>query len=250
MRHRWKALPAGDRVLILEFGQTIEREIVDKVVALNILIHEAMRSGKLDGLLETIPTFRSLALVFDPLLTRHSELSERIRTLQTEPSATSTTVSRHWRIPVHYGGQSGPDLDSVVNLTGLSPDKVISLHQEVQFKVYMLGFLPGFAFMGDTPKALHLPRRTEPRLRVPAGSVAIANQLTGVYPWESPGGWHILGNSPISLFDGRLDPPALFRTGDTVSFHSIDADQWQSIASDVEHGRFDRSALLQSGPDS
>lgn len=247
MSDSWTALPAGDRTLILQFGETIERDIVNQVVALDNRIHDAIDSGELTGVIETIPTFRSLALVFDPLTTRHDELCNRIRALESSPSSDVALGSRHWLIPVHYGGQSGPDLDSVAALTGLTPDEVIGQHQQARFKVYMLGFLPGFAFMGDTPKALHLPRRTEPRLRVPAGSVAIANQLTGVYPWDSPGGWHILGNCPIALFDGKQDPPALFRTGDSVTFRSIDADELQTIISDVQNQRFDRNDMLQSG---
>ena len=150
----------------------------------------------------------------------------------------------------NYGGESGPDLVEVAQLTELDEQEVIALHKGCEFTVYMLGFLPGFAFLGDTPKALHLPRRTEPRVRVPAGSVAIAMQLTGVYPWDSPGGWHILGNCPVALFDGHLDPPALFKAGDSVSFAPIDIDEHAEIRKQVSTDSFDRDSLLVSTPPS
>ncbi|MGQ7844918.1 5-oxoprolinase subunit PxpB [Granulosicoccus sp. 3-233] len=246
MHDTWTPLSAGDRTLVLEFGQSIDREIVDQVVALDARIHAAMSGGKLHGIVETIPTFRSLALVFDPLRVLPDELIEELRALDTAAVDTSGGEHSHWQIPVHYGGQSGPDLESVAELTGLSAERVIELHQSTRFKVYMLGFLPGFAFLGDTPEELHLPRRSEPRVRVPAGSVAIANQLTGVYPWDSPGGWHILGHCPIPLFDGKQDPPALFKTGDIVSFQAIDLDEMQALKNDMDKQQFQRSSLRQS----
>ncbi|ASJ74940.1 5-oxoprolinase subunit PxpB [Granulosicoccus antarcticus] len=242
----WVFCPAGDRTLILEFGQSIQRDIVDQVVALDSRIHIAIETGVLKGVLETIPTFRSLALVFDPLTTTPEELLAQIRALeQTEQVQDSSVALRHWVLPVRYGAEAGPDLSSVAELTGLDEAAVIELHLSTQFKVYMLGFLPGFAFLGDTPKELHLPRRSEPRLRVPAGSVAIAKQLTGIYPWDSPGGWHILGNCPVPLFDSSQDSPTLFKTGDIVSFRSINAEEFQMISTSVTNMTFDRSSLQQ-----
>ncbi len=147
---------------------------------------------------------------------------------------------------MRYGAETGPDLSSVAHLTGLTEARVVELHQQTLFKVYMLGFLPGFAFLGDTPPELHLPRRSEPRLRVPSGSVAIAKQLTGVYPWDSPGGWHILGNCPVPLFDGAQNPPALFKAGDSVRFRGIELDEYQAISNSVTNKSFRRVSLLQT----
>ena len=151
---------------------------------------------------------------------------------------------RRFIIPVHYGQESGPDLSEVASLTGLDEQRVIDLHEQTEFSVYMLGFLPGFAFLGDTPKELHLPRRTEPRVRVPAGSVAIAMQLTGVYPWDSPGGWHILGKCPVPLFDAHHDQPVLFKAGDTIKFKAIGLEEFESITEQKNRGLFDRTTLL------
>lgn len=240
----WKAHYAGDTCLVLEFGQRIDKQLVNQVVALNTRIAAAQALEQLPGLLETVPTFRSLALIYDPLTIHPDELAEKIRSLDVDEQASASGTARQFTIPVHYGDESGPDLADVANMTSLSPEQVIELHQSTEFTVYMLGFLPGFAFLGDTPAPLHLPRRTEPRVRVPAGSVAIANQLTGVYPWDSPGGWHILGNCPVPLFNGEQDPPALFRAGDKVRFKAIDIKEYQHWADSVEQGRFDRDALL------
>ena len=245
--HTWVALPAGDRAMVLEFGHSISRDVVDQVVALDTRLHAAIEAGILAGICETIPTFRSLALVFDPLTTTPDELLGQIRKLEhTSHAPDEDAAARHWLIPVRYGAECGPDLSSVAHLTGLDEDRVIELHQQAHFKVYMLGFLPGFAFLGDTPPELHLPRRNEPRLRVPAGSVAIAKQLTGVYPWDSPGGWHILGNCPVTLFDAMQNPPALFKAGDSVSFRGIGRDEFQTISASVANKTFKRASLLQT----
>lgn len=243
MSERWTVLPAGDRALVLEFGQEIDHETVQRIAALDRQLNGARQSGQLTGVIETVPTFRSLAILFDPLQTRPDTLLAQIRALE-EPAVDDQTLApRHWQIPVLHSPQAAPDLPSVANATGMSTDEVIALHQQTSFSVYMLGFLPGFAFMGQTPEALHLPRRGEPRTRVPAGSVAIANQLTGIYPWESPGGWHIIGHSPVPLFDARLNPPALLRAGDVVRFHSIDEKTHQALSRDVASGRFERESL-------
>lgn len=239
----WTHHYAGDRAVVLEFGQHIDRQIVDRIVALDRQINAERQAGRLTGITETIPTFRSLAVMFDPLIAHPKQLLEQLRTLTDTQIGNDSANSRKWRLPVHYGDEFGPDLTEVAQLTGLAEQEVIDLHKGCRFTVYMLGFLPGFAFLGDTPKALHLPRRTEPRVRVPKGSVAIAMQLTGVYPWDSPGGWHILGNCPVALFDGHLDPPALFKAGDSVSFTSIDIDEHEAIREQVSTGSFDRESL-------
>jgi len=241
----WHAHYAGDQCIVLEFGQIIDKTLVDSVVALNARLTAALRCGQITGLLETVPTFRSLALIYDPLLTHPDGLLEQVRNLSLQAAATTHSAARHFSLPVHYGGEHGPDLTSVANLTGLDEQEVVTLHAQTGFTVYMLGFLPGFAFLGDTPSELHLPRLNEPRTRVPAGSVAIAMQLTGIYPWDSPGGWHILGNCPVPLFDGTLDPPVLFQAGDTVGFRDVDTHEYEEIADVSRQGKFDRKTLEQ-----
>ena len=247
MQHKedsWIPHFAGDRCLVLEFGKTIDRHLVDQVVAMNALISAALLEDKLDGVLECVPTFRSLAVIYDPLRTHPQSLIEELRQLDADEVQRTANNTSRFTIPVHYGDESGPDLAEVATLTGLAEQHVIDLHEQTEFSVYMLGFLPGFAFLGDTPKALHLPRRTEPRVRVPAGSVAIAMQLTGVYPWDSPGGWHILGKCPIPLFDAQHDQPVLFKAGDTVKFKSISLEEFNDITEQKTRGQFDRNTLV------
>lgn len=235
---------AGDRCLVLEFGKKIDRRLVDQVVAMNARISAALLENRLNGVLECVPTFRSLAVIYDPLLTHPKSLIEELRQLDADEVKHSVGNASRFTIPVHYGDESGPDLTEVAALTGLDEQRVIDLHEQTEFSVYMLGFLPGFAFLGDTPTPLHLPRRTEPRVRVPAGSVAIAMQLTGVYPWDSPGGWHILGKCPIPLFDAQHHQPVLFKAGDTVKFKSISLEEFNCITEQKTRGEFDRNTLV------
>lgn len=242
----WTPHYAGDRCLVLEFGNTIDKHIVDQVVALRAIIAAASLSDELVGVLETVPTFRSLAVVYDPLLIHPDALVNAIRALSNTRDSARNQSKRRLILPVQYGGESGPDLQDVARMTHLDEQTVIELHQKTEFTVYMLGFLPGFAFLGDTPAELHLPRRQEPRIRVPAGSVAIAMQLTGIYPWDSPGGWHIIGRCPIALFNGNLSPPTVFEAGDTVSFRAIDANEFNDIKLQNDNGSFHRASLLDS----
>jgi KipI family sensor histidine kinase inhibitor len=139
-------------------------------------------------------------------------------------------------VPVCYGAEFAPDLAEVAHLTGLAPGEVVALHSGTHYHVYMLGFLPGFPYMGDLPHQLALPRRADPRVRVSAGSIAIATSLTAIYPYESPGGWHLIGTTPIRLFDCERAPPALFAPGDRVLFEPIDATTFASIKKAVESG--------------
>jgi KipI family sensor histidine kinase inhibitor len=152
--------------------------------------------------------------------------------------------ARLWQVPVCYKGEFAPDLAEVARLTGLTPKEVVALHSGTRFHVYMLGFLPGFPYMGDLPPPLALPRRADPRLRVPAGSISIATSLTAIYPYESPGGWHLIGATPIRMFDPERIEPALFAPGDAVSFQPIDAAAFASIRRAVEN----RSYEVESAP--
>jgi len=239
----WTIRLAGDTGLVLEFGNTVEREILDKVTRLDAAIHQAMESGQLIGVLETVPTFRSLAVVLDPRLTTPDTLADEIAQLPVIISSSNNSETRHWKIPVCYGDEYGPDLTEVAKACDLDEQAVIDLHRGETYFVYMLGFQPGFAFLGDTHEKLRLPRRTEPRLRVPAGSVAMANQLTGIYPWDSPGGWHIIGRCPTLLFSGKRHPPAIFRAGDRVSFDAVEQQQYQHLMEAREAGAINLDEL-------
>jgi inhibitor of KinA len=232
-------LSAGDRALIVEFGDRIDRGLSNDVLRLNATI----RSKALSGVVETVPTFRSLMIHFDPLVTTRGDLEHAIRGLLDHDLGQRSEATL-WRIPVCYEGELAPDLTEVAWLTGLTPGEVVAMHSGTRYHVYMLGFLPGFPYMGDLPVGLTLPRRADPRLRVPAGSISIATSLTAIYPYESPGGWHLIGATPIRLFDIERPRPALLVPGDAVLFEPIDRACYESIRQAVEK----RSYEVVSGP--
>lgn len=213
-----RLIASGDAALVVEFGDRVDRLLNARVLALDAAIAEA----GLDGVVETVPTFRSLLVHYDPLRTTAAELSVAIRPLL-ERGGAAEARRRRWVIPVCYQGELAPDLEDVAVRVGLSPEEVVALHGEPVYRVYMLGFLPGFPYLGDLPEKLRLPRRENPRTRLPAGSVAIAISLSAIYPVESPGGWHLIGNTPVTFFDVRRDPPALLAPGDEVRFEPISA---------------------------
>ena len=232
-------LSAGDRALVVEFGDRVDRGLSERVLLLDAII----RSNPPVGIVETVPTFRSLAVYYDPLLTSRGELQPAIEPLL-DLRDSPRTGARLWHVPVCYEGEFAPDLAEVARLTGLTPDDVVALHSGIRFHIYMLGFLPGFPYMGDLPSQLALPRRADPRLRVPAGSISIATSLTAIYPYESPGGWHLIGATPIRMFDPERSEPALFAPGDAVRFEPIDAAEFAAIRKAVDT----RSYEVESAP--
>ncbi len=226
-------LPAGDRALVVEFGDRVDRALNAEVLRLD----GVLRAARPRGVLETVPTFRSLMVHYDPSATSRADLEGAIaRLLDNRPGRHAD--ARRWRIPVCYEGAFAPDLDAVSRLTGLAPAEIVALHHAVSYHVYMLGFLPGFPYLGDLAQPLRLPRRPDPRLRVPAGSISIATSLTAIYPYESPGGWHLIGATPIRLFDAARTPPALLAPGDAVRFEPIGADHFAAIGHAVETGDY------------
>jgi len=216
-----RLLDAGDSAVTIEFGSTIAPELVARVAALEHALDAARARGELAGVIETVPTFRSLTVIYDPLLTGRAQLDPVLNALLGRGPAAQAALPRHWRLPVCYGGEFGADLDDVAAACGRSADEVVQLHAGVEFTVYMLGFMPGFPFMGSLPEVLAMPRRSEPRVRVPAGSVAITGRLTAIYPWESPGGWQLLGRCPVPLFDAAAPSPVLLAPGDRVRFEAV-----------------------------
>jgi inhibitor of KinA len=226
-------LSAGDRALVVEFGDRAERELSERILGLDAVI----RANPPEGLVETVPTFRSLMVYYDPLVTGRAQLEQAISGVL-DRGDSCRSGARLWRVPACYEGEHAPDLAEVARLTRLTPPEVVALHSGARFHVYMLGFLPGFPYMGDLPEPMRLPRRADPRVRVPAGSISIATSLTAIYPYESPGGWHLIAGTPIRLFDPGRERPALFAPGDAVVFDPIDATAFASIRRLVENGEY------------
>jgi KipI family sensor histidine kinase inhibitor len=206
---------------VVEFGDHVNAETSGLVLALGQRVGDAA----LPGVLEIVPTFRSLMVHYDPLAITHAALRAALMPLVCG-LAPSTSGGRRWVIPTCYDASVGLDLAEVAARTGLSVPELVALHSATTFRVCMIGFLPGFPYLGGLPKALQLPRRTTPRLKVPPGSVAIAMDMACVYTLESPGGWHVLGRTPIMLFDLRRDPPVPLAVGDRVAFEPIALDEY------------------------
>jgi KipI family sensor histidine kinase inhibitor len=206
----------AESALLVDFGPHY-----DKALSLAILnVSERLQKTTLAGFWETVPALSSLTIFYDPLELAKERLIMEIEALCKVENA-GRGVGKTLEIPVAYGGGGGPDLADAVHRTGLSEDEFVSLHAGQLYHVYMLGFLPGFAYLGDLPERLRLPRRSTPRASVPAGSVAIASDMTAIYPLESPGGWHLIGYTPVPLWDmTRRDEP-LFQPGDRVRFKPV-----------------------------
>ena len=226
-------LSVGDRALAVEFGDRIDRGLSHAVLRLD----RAIRAEPPPGVVETVPTFRSLLVHYDPLTISRADLEPAIAGLL-ERDAVATEAGRLWRVPVCYEGEYAPDLAEVALLTGLTAEEIPALHAGALYHVYMLGFLPGFPYLGDLPEALRLPRRADPRVRVPAGSSAIATAVTAIYPYESPGGWRLIGATPLRFFDPMRTPPALLAPGDAVRFEPIGAAAFAAIRSALASGAY------------
>ena len=213
----------GDRGLLIEFGDEISREINEKVRRMAL----AVRAQVKKGIVEVVPTYRSLLAIYNPVLLPIEDLKKRLRRIEKGLQQAFLSEPRLTRIPAVYGGIYGPDLEEVARYHQISPEKVIQLHCSKPYLIYMIGFMPGYPYMGELPEELVTPRLKTPRLVVPKGSVAIAQRQTGIYSMESPGGWQILGRTPVELFDPGRDPPALLQMGDLVQFYPISEKEFE-----------------------
>ena len=182
--------------------------------------HHELKNTAPVWLVEAIPSFDSLLVIFDPFRIDSHGVYQFIRQLPVKTEQAQT--GQHHRIPVWYGAAGASDLADICALTGLTEQQVIHQHTETHYRVYAVGFSPGFAYLGDSPESLNVPRRQSPRTAVPAGAVALADKQSAVYPQRSPGGWQLLGLTPQSMFDVRRQQPALLQMGDTVSFYAIE----------------------------
>lgn len=194
----------------------------------------SLRQAQIPWLLGAVPGLSSLLVEFDPLAVEIAAVERQLLTALGSLPSVAPTPGRHRTIPVAYGGDFGPDLEDVAKLTGRPPDEVVRLHAASELRVLFDGFAPGFAYLGDLPDELRVPRLTTPRTRTPRGSVAIADAMSGVYPADLPGGWRIIGRTPVELFDARRDPPAYLVPGDTVRFEPIPAADWDRYAAALD----------------
>jgi len=192
----------------------------------------AIQAEQIQGILEIVPSYRSLLVLYNPLLLSVDDLKKKLEFIEEELQQSPLPEPKLIRIPVMYGDQYGPDLKYVAEYHHIALDEVIRLHCSRPYLIYLIGFMPGFPYMGELPEGLVTPRLKTPRLSVPAGSVAIAQKQTGIYPMESPGGWQILGRTPVKMFDPMKDPPSHLQMGDSVQFYPINEKEfegWESF---------------------
>lgn len=238
-------LSCGDTAFTVEFGNEISPAINGRVMALHAAIGAAKAAGRLDGVVETVPTMRSLMVCYDPVATSRTELQPRIDTL-IAGGLSAGMKSRRVTIPCCYDDpEFAPDLQEIAERTKKTPEQVIAGHVGSPFRVYVLGFMPGLAYIAGLEHSLYLPRRSQPRVRVPRSSVAIAMDMTTIYPFESPGGWHIVGRTPLWMFDQRREQPVFLAPGDQLAFRRVDRKTYDRIAREVETGTLDWSKLIK-----
>lgn len=229
-------LPAGDQVLVVQFGDEISPEINRKVH--NMVL--AIEAHDIPGVLDLVPTYRSLMVQYDPTQTSLEDLQTVLTALEEKLDEAALDNSQVVHIPVLYGGEHGPDLGDVANNAGLSADEVVAVHSRTDYLIYMMGFTPGFPYLGGLDDRIATPRLATPRAEIAAGSVGIAENQTGVYPISSPGGWRIVGRTPLKLFDPQRDPPSLLKAGDYIRFDPLPGiDEFDDVASKVGEGRYD-----------
>jgi KipI family sensor histidine kinase inhibitor len=209
-----RLVPLGDSAVLIRLGDEMEESVNRRVHALAALVEAA----GLKGVMETVPAYASLVVHYDPLALSYSTLAAALREKISQAEETAFRKPRRIEVPLRYGGEAGVDLEDVARYLRLQVRDVIRLHTQPIYRVYMMGFTPGFPYLGKLDPALNVPRLATPRTHVPAGTVAIAGSQTGIYPVPSPGGWRLIGWTPLTLFDPRADSPFLFAPGDEVKF--------------------------------
>ena len=209
--------PLGDSALLVQLGDEIHPALNARVHALKALLHDLIH-----GILETVPAYSTLLIHYDPLTLTFDQVAHWVRDKMSQLDDSFHRAPRRLEVPVRYGGASGPDLETVAVSKGISHADVIRIHSEREYTVYMMGFTPGFPYLGTLDEQLIMPRMETPRTLVKAGSVAIAGSQTGIYPLDSPGGWHLIGWTPLKLFDPASETPFLFSPGDRVRFIPIE----------------------------
>lgn len=229
-----KICTAGDSSLLIEFGQEISPEINAQITALVRLI----KAQHIEGVTDMIPAFASLLINYDPRVVSYVGLRARLEKLLKLEIAGEASESRIFEIPVCYGGEYGPDLQNIADHAGLTPEEVIEIHRKKDYLIYMLGFLPGFSYLGGLDERIHTPRLANPRIRIPAGSVGIGGSQTGIYPLDSPGGWQLLGMTPVKTYDPGREVPILFEAGDYIRFVPVTEQEYLDIKKQVDEGTY------------
>jgi inhibitor of KinA len=240
--------PLGDAAWIVEFGSAIDEATHERVMGLAQALADARASGQWPDIVEWVPAYTSLTVHFAVDEHRDGALDAAAALLAlARDTAPLSRPGRRWRLPVCFDAEFAPDLEELAQARGLTPQQVVALMTGSAFRVYMLGFQPGFPYMGGLPAALELPRRATPRTAVPERSLAVAGRMCAVYPWRSPGGWHLLGRTPLALFDATLaDDPAWLHPGDEVHWVAVDRANFDELERAVVAGTLKRETWLDA----
>ncbi len=229
-----KILTAGDSSVLIEFKKEISPEINRKITS----TVQLMKEQHIEGVVDVIPAFCSLLVNYDPRVISYENLKKRLTLLLKMETKTGEQRKRVYEIPVCYGGEYGPDLENIAKHAGLTQEEVIQIHSSRDYLIYMLGFLPGFCYLGGLDERIHTPRLANPRIKIHAGSVGIGGSQTGIYPLDSPGGWQLMGMTPVKTYDPLREKPILVEAGDYIRFRPVDEDEYKRIKEMVERGEY------------
>ena len=229
-----KILTAGDSSVLIQFGNTIDPEINYRISA----TVQMMREQHIVGVTDIIPAFCSLLINYDPRVITFAEIKERMEGILKMEIKAGAKRKKVYEIPVCYGGEYGPDIQNIADHAGLSVEEVIDIHTSRDYLIYMLGFLPGFTYLGGLDERIHTPRLANPRIKIAAGSVGIGGSQTGIYPMDSPGGWQLMGLTPVKTYDPEREIPILVEAGDYIRFVRIDEDEFNRIKELVDRGEY------------
>ena len=227
-------LPGGDKALFIEFGNAITPELSSQVRHMLLAIQKA----RIPGIIEAVPTYRSLLVHYNPLQISYKGLRDRLELLEHKAKDSQFPKPMVTEVPTVYGGEYGPDLEFVAKYNSLTPEEVVQIHTGTAYLIYMLGFMPGFPYLGGMSARIATPRLKTPRSKTPGGSVGIGGTETGIYTAESSGGWQIIGRTPLQLFQPHQEPPTLLQTSDYVTFVKITPQEFTRIAEQVKRGTY------------
>lgn len=231
----------GASALLIEWPNRIDETILEEIISLQSQIENDFG----EYIIETVNAYNSLTLLFKPETISHFNLKEKVQHIYRSGVQKSKEKKKTWKIPVCYDKEFGIDLNEIATAKKCSIDEIIDMHTKPRYVVYFTGFLPGFLYLGGLPATVHIPRKSIPRLRIIKGAVAIGGQQTGIYPSDSPGGWNIVGNSPLEFFDPQQSPPCFAKSGDYLKFYSVDRPHYQKIKEKVGNGTYEIECVIQ-----
>lgn len=238
-----KYLIAGDKALTIEYGNEISEDISSRVRSMMV----ALESNKIDGIIETVPTYRSLMVHYDALTIGYDDLVKKLKDLEKKLENISLPKPKVIEIPTVYGGQYGPDIENVANHNKITVDEVIKIHSSKEYLIYMLGFTPGFPYLGGMDERIATPRLDSPRTKIHKGSVGIAGSQTGIYPIDSPGGWQLIGKTPLKLYESKREIPILLKAGDYIKFVPISEDKYKKIEDSINSENYKYNTYTKKG---